>query len=347
MRKGRFKGIAACGALILILTGCGSGSVKIAEGMQAVKDLDYQTALACFEEAETQGENARLIARGRGLAYMGLTDYGQAITFFEEALGLSDGIVQAVDYDLNYYLAASYIKNGLPGDAEKTYSAVLALKPNEEDAFFLRGNVRLELGKYEEAQADFDKVMAMDAENYDRLIQIYEVLDYYGYREAGLFYLETALQSGESKMTAYDRGRIYYYMGDYQKACLELEQAKDKGGAEAYLYLGKAYEATGDYTYASNVYNAYLEKDTSNAMIYNQLGLCEMKRQDYEKALAAFQAGKNVENNTSLQTLSFNELVAYEYLGEYKTAAGLLESYLQAYPDDEEARREYGFLSTR
>ena len=47
------------------------------------------------------------------------------------------------------------------------------------------------------------------------------------------------------------------------------------------------------------------------------------------------------------QTLSFNEIVAYEYLGEYKKAAVLLDSYLQAYPDDETAKREKQFLQTR
>jgi len=39
--------------------------------------------------------------------------------------------------------------------------------------------------------------------------------------------------------------------------------------------------------------------------------------------------------------------VAYEYLGEYEQAYELLKTYLQKYPDDEQAKREYDFLSTR
>ena len=54
-----------------------------------------------------------------------------------------------------------------------------------------------------------------------------------------------------------------------------------------------------------------------------------------------------MENVSIMQTLSFNEIVAYEYLGEFEQATVLLENYLKNYPDDVQAKREYGFLSTR
>ena len=50
---------------------------------------------------------------------------------------------------------------------------------------------------------------------------------------------------------------------------------------------------------------------------------------------------------TIMQTLKFNEIVTYERLGEYQTAATLMGSYLSTYPDDEVAKREYSFLKTR
>ena len=60
---------------------------------------------------------------------MGLTEYDQAVQYFTEALELSDGWVQNVDYDMNYYLAAAYRKNGQPAEAKKVYDAILGLKP--------------------------------------------------------------------------------------------------------------------------------------------------------------------------------------------------------------------------
>ena len=190
-------------------------------------------------------------------------------------------------------------------------------------------------------------MISLDSDNYDRLIEIYQVLERFGYKDVGREYLDKAMNDAGGKMDSYCSGRMYYYLGEYKEACLELEKAKDKGDAEVYLYLGKAYEATGDYNYASSVYNSWIAKDTGSAAIYNQLGLCEMAMGNYDHALYAFQTGMKIENNTLMQTLSFNEIVAYEYLEDYQKAFVLVENYLKSYPDDEQAKRERQFLSSR
>ena len=84
-----------------------------------------------------------------------------------------------------------------------------------------------------------------------------------------------------------------------------------------------------------------------DASLYNQLGLCKIQMEEYEEALEAFQKGMEVDNCPCMQSLKFNEIVAYEYLGEFEKAKVLMESYLLTYPDDEEAKREQGFLKTR
>ena len=89
----------------------------------------------------------------------------------------------------------------------------------------------------------------------------------------------------------FDRGRISFYLGDYEQARTSLEKAQEAGGAEAASLLGQTYEALGDYNYAASVYSTYLETKEPDAAIYNQLGLCKLKGGDYEAALAAFQAG--------------------------------------------------------
>ena len=343
----RWRGVMASLAAMVIFTGCGSAEDNVTQGMQAIKDLDYQAALASFELGIEKEENERLIYRGMGIAYMGLSDYEQAITCFEQALQGSNGLVESIDYDLNYYLAAAYVKNGKLDQAESCYNAILNMNEKEKDVYFLRGSLLLDLGRYEDAIADFEKVILIEPKNYSRLIQIYEVLNHAGYEDQGQEYLQVALKENENQITPYDRGRIYYYMGEYQKAYLALEEAKQKGGADAYLYLGKSYEATGDYNYAASVYNDFINKEGANAKIYNQLGLCEIAKGNYDKALQAFQVGMGVEDNEIVQTLKFNEIVAYEYLGDYTNAKLLIDQYISTYPDDETAKRENAFLQTR
>lgn len=351
MQKGRGKNriLVTIGSLLtgILLAGCGKDTTNIAEGMSLVKELDYQAALECFAKAEEAGEDAKLRARAEGIAYMGLTQYEEAEECFLEALSYSNGLIEDMDYDINLYLAAVYTKTGDYAAAEEIYNAILALRPEDEQVLFLRGSVRLGQGNYAQSKEDMDKVVALDGKNFERIIQIYEAMAAGGYKDAGQGYLTDALQTHEAEMSYFDKGRMYYYMGEYQKAYLALEEAKGEGGVDAYLYLGRAYEATGDYNYAASVYNSYLTKVGDDARVYNQLGLCEAKKGEYEKALEAFQTGLQTQNSAMKQVLQFNEIVAYEYLGEFEKAATLMKTYLNAYPDDAQATREYEFLSTR
>ncbi len=345
----RIRALFATLIMGCLLTACGvSGEEsQTALGMAALENLEYEEALTYFNTAQENGEDVRLLYRGLGIAYMGLTRYDEAITYLEAALGASDGTVEDMDFDINYYLALAYYKSGRAQDAVKTYDAILGLRPKERDAYYLRGCVKLSQGHYEEAQADFDQAIALDSKNYDQIIRIYMVLEEHGYKELGQTYLYNAMQDNEKSISNYDIGRMYYYLEDYENAKNYLTKLATETDYGAALYLGRTYEALGDYNYASSIYAAYVENDQSKAEIYNQLGLCRMRMGEYQMALDAFQAAMNIDENNMMQTLKFNEIVAYEYMRDYKTAATLMSSYLRTYPDDEVAKREYEFLQTR
>ena len=334
---------------VLLLAGCGTQRQVsyTKQGMDAVEALAYEEALGYFDSALEEGEEKRKLYRGMGLAYMGLTQYENAILYLEAALHESGGRVEDMDFDINYYLATAYYKSGRPQDAVKAYDAILALRPKEKDACFLRGYVKLSQNQFEEASKDFDAAIALDGKDYDQMLRIYMALEEYGYKDAGITYLQKAMAENEKSISDYDMGRMCYYMGDYENArdhLSRLDTSKEYGAA---LYLGRTYEALGDYNYASGIYAGYTENDQSKAEIYNQLGLCRMEMKEYSQALEAFQATMKIEDNGMLQTLKFNEIVAYEYMGDYKTASALMSSYLTSYPDDGTAKREYEFLKTR
>lgn len=331
----------------MLLAGCGSNVNKTKEAYTAVEALDYNTALSLFDEAESEGENIRLINRGRGIAYLGLTKYDDAVSCFESVLKSGNGFVTGFDVDTAFYMATAYMKDKQYDKAAEVYNAIADIKSDSADALLLRGTAMLARGDYTSAKADFDTVINMDKRNYDRIIDICQILDYYGYGSPANEYLHAAMDADNGSMQAYDKGRIYYYLGDYQQAALLFEQNRDKGGAANAIYLGKAYEAIGEYNYATNVYSSYLAKSGDDAAVYNQLGLCNMLKNDYEAALAAFQSGMAIENSGLTQTLMYNEIVAYEYLGDFDKAKVLMRTYISSYPDDETAKRENDFLSTR
>lgn len=340
----------AAAAITAYCAGCGFGSnnENIEAGMAAVKALDYDTALVSFAAAKEAGEDERLLYRGEGLAYMGKTEYAEAVTAFETALSYSDGRVDSMDYDVNYYLATAYYKQGETDKAVGVYNAIIDMRPEERDAYYLRGIIYTENGRLDAALADFDKVIALNNKDYDRLIDIYCVLNENGYKESGQTYLQNAMDSGTRYMTNFEKGRISYYLEDYENARTYLDKAKEEEGYAAVLFLGKTHEVLGDYNYAVSVYNAYLSGGgEASPEVLNQLGLCKIELKDYQGALEAFQQAMNIEDNGMMQVLKMNEIVAYEKLGEYQQAAVLLGNYLKSYPDDAAAQREYEFLKTR
>lgn len=335
--------------LLIALTGCASkqNQENIDLGMTAIENLDYQEALTCFEKALEAGEDQELIHRGQGIAYIGLTQYEEAAEALEMSLADCDGNISDLQFDTNYYLATAYYKKGDIDSAMQVYDAIIALRQSEKTAYYLRGLLELEKENFQKAEQDFQTAIKLDPRDYNCLFDIYRSLEKYGYQEAGAAFLQEALLSEEESMSEYDKGRVYYYLKDYDNAKNYLEKARDTGTAEAILFLGRTYEALGDFNYASSVYANYLDREADSPQIQNQLGICKMQMGDYETALTAFQAGLASEDKTYMQTLKFNEIAAYEKLAQFKKATVLMESYLAQYPDDERAKREYEFLKTR
>ena len=331
------------------LTGCGSAKIKgdTLAALEQIEALEYEAALEALDAAEENGEDPAQIARARGIASFGMTEYEAAAEYFLETLSYSDWQVDDIDFDVNFYLADTYERLGDIEMAANTYSAILGLREKDVLAHYRRGADYLQLGRYEDAEADFNRALGLDPDNYDLRIEIAGRLTENGYDEVGRQYLEEFLAEKEKRLSDYDKGRIYFYMDDYENAKSYFEEARDDDDQNTVLFLGKTYEMLGDYNYATSTYQNYLTKHPEAAFIYNQLGLARIQSGDYAGAKEAFSTAKNLGTTGIEQTLSFNEIVACEYTGDFEQAKSLMATYIKKYPDDEEAAREQIFLSTR
>lgn len=358
--KRRFLGIPVLVALTASLAACGfSGTKSTQEAYAYLEDLEYDEALASFDLAEEAHEDGRMISRGRGIVFLDEARYSDAVSAFLSCLTASDGIWNDMDIDVNYYLAEAYTSMGEYESAIAVYDAILALRPAEADALFLRGSARLLMGDTVGAEADYEATIALSPSDYDRLMDIYFHLSRAGCKSLGTELLERALADDDAstsrsgRMSSFDRGRIYYCLEQYTEAQSRLEEAKSGKDPEAFVWLGRAYEATGDYNYAiTNVYTIYIDRYDPSPEVYNQLGLCYLKVEKYDLALDAFTQGLKLADQMTvdpqtLQALHFNEITAREYTGDFANAKMLMEAYVKAYPDDERADREMRFLGTR
>ncbi len=333
----------------VLLTSCTmfAGHENIDAAVEAVQNGEYENALAILEKAETEGENLENIKRVQGIANMELSRYDEAAECFLYSLSANRGYVKDQDKDTSYYLAVAQYRTGDFEEAKNTYSAIIGLYPTESDAFLQRGKTELKLGETDNAIADFNRAVKLSPNDPDLYIQIYECLNAIGMKDEGSKYLKDAMEIS-TKLTNLQKGKLYYCLGEYDQAKNALESARNvssEGGVT--LYLGRTYEALGDTNYAASLYRAYLEENSADVEIFNQLGLCCLDMGDYEGALNAFEQGLSVPDNEYEQTLKYNRIIAYEFLGQFDQAALLMKDYLAEYPADEAAAREDGFLKTR
>ncbi len=334
---------------VIFLAGC--GRMKQGEytqaGYDSIENNQFSQAMDSFDVAQENGEDPLMIARGRGIASYYLMDYQAAVDYYHESMTYTGSNVRDIDYDLNFYLAQAYEKLDEFNEAIATYTAILNLNDKDVMAYYHRGTDYLKVGEHDLAIEDFEKALSLAPGNYDLRIEVAGRLSDNYYEEEGIKYLQNFLVDNEKKLSSFDKGRIYYYMGDLENAKVYLEDARDDDDQNTVLFLGKTYEKLGDYNYAASVYDNFLKRHPESAIIYNQLGLSKLEAGDYEAALNAFMSAKNIENNGIEQTLSYNEIVATEYMGDFKKAKNLMASYLTSYPDDEAAKKENVFLSTR
>ena len=332
----------------ILLSGCGAGSGSMqSSGMTSLSAGDYQSAAASFQQGIDAHEDREACWRGLGIAYMGLGQYKEAAAAFEKALDYAGAIPTDMEYDINSYLGSCYYKLGQYQKALDVYNAVLDLHPQDADAYVLRGATRIALGDQAGMTEDFEKAISLQPTDYDRLITIYEVMTRNNLGDDGKTYLQNAIDQHGKDMSDYDLGRLSYYLEDYKSARDYLVKIQDNADDKTTILLGQTYEKLGDYNYAASVYQAYIDRDSKNAAMYNQLGLCDMEMGSYDDALTAFEAGIALGDGDMTQTLTFNEITCYEYLGDFEKAKVMMSDYLGKYPGDAAAKRENQFLQTR
>ena len=336
----------------VFLSGCGSlaGRHSIDSGFAYIESHDYASAMESFNTAEKNGEDECLIRRGKGIVYVLTGEYQSAVDELMASLAADEGIVDDMDFDTNYYLAEAYYRLGEYNKAKEVYDAIIGLHDKDTNAFYLRGVCELASGNHDGAYSDFTKAISLSAKDYSLIIMIYKSLSEYGYDEEARNILQTAMDNGSAFMTNYEKGQMAFYLGNNAEAQSYLEAARSERDQErepVILLLGQTGEKQGDYNYAISVYKTYLGENPGSAVIFNQLGMCQIRQGDYEGAIQSFQSGLDIGNSTCEQALRLNQITAYESMGNFTAAKSLMNEYLQNYPNDEVAQRENIFLSTR
>lgn len=317
------------------------------------KKLTYITALTMLSLTLMTGctnerrEN-QTAYRQIGINAMESGDYAGAVDAFNSALGQCIGKITENELDICYYKAAAQYASGDSEGAVATYTAIIDYDKKAADAYYLRGCVYLKQGNTESAVSDFDAAVQYNSDDYELYVNIYENLLAYDMTEKGEEYLNKAFDiKGNSAEDYAWRGRIYYYLGQYDNAMTELNSALDKESVIANLYIAQVYEAQSDSENAEVYYQNYVNSGAADSEAMNSLGEIEMAKGNYSGALTYLQQGIAMENVTNRRELMQNLIICYEYTFDFNSAWNVVQEYVQTYPDDASAQREYIFLKNR
>lgn len=348
MRNKKIIWMLVAGLGMTLLTGCGGENKKTYE--QANTDLEqgnYDYALNEYQACISAGYKLSQSYRGSGIVKLRTGDYQGAIDDLTSALN-DEKTGKSDQKDILEYRAAAELKAELYDQAMadcQTLAEDYSLNAND---YYLTGCVALAMDSYDEASSNFSEAYGSDS-TYEMAIQIYEAYLTQDMEADGTRYLEAALKTEAKTADDYcERGKVYYYMQDYDNARTELTTASEKGSTEAALILGMVYMAQGDTANARSFYQQYIDADGEDpAKGYNGLALCDIADGDYDSALQNISQGLGDATSDEMRDLLFNEIVVYEKKLDFSTALSKAQEYVQTFKDDEAAAKELTFLQSR
>lgn len=347
MRRG-LAALLLC--MMLVFTACGGVAplTSYERGMAALQSGDLNAAMSHFSASSQTGGEEAMGFRGMGLIHMKRQEYAEAIEAFQNSLDHVeyDSLNAAFTEDVKMYLANAYVKDGQPDKAITIYSQLLN-SSHASDAYLLRGKLYAAEKKFGQAGQDFERAIELDP-SFEVYLQIYDIYVNLNRQADGAAYLREARgRTTDSVEDSYQMGRICYLLGDYDTAKDQLSKAVGGKISGAAALLGRVYLDQGDIVSARGVFQNCIESGREISAGYNGLALCAIESGEYEDALRYVHAGLQGADAAISEELLYNEIVVYERQYDFVTALSKMESFINTYPGNTAARREYTFLKSR
>lgn len=206
-------------------------------------------------------------------------------------------------------------------EAIKNFNIATIAKPNDFEAYFLRGIAKYSLSDFSGAVEDFTKTLEIHplyvrAYHYrgvanDRLANYADAMsDYQHAISLDPFSEELHIASGAT----------YMHLKDYDKAVAEFDTALiiNPENSNAYISRGIAKRYLDDLDGALSDMNNAVYNDFFNIEAVARRGMIELEREEYQEAMNDFNYALRMDKDNPL--IYFNRAVAYLHLGDTTAA---------------------------
>lgn len=149
-------------------------------------------------------------------------------------------------------------------EAERIFNQIIAIDPNNAQAYYNLGTAQYDQGKLEEARVSYRKAIVLNPLNTDAYINLGSVLSDLGQFAEAVSNFEMAIQIDPKSSLAYNNlGTVLQQQGQLDRAKTHYQKAiqLDRNNALAYYNLGLVLKAQGETEAAADYFRRALELD--------------------------------------------------------------------------------------
>ncbi len=235
---------------------------------------------------------------GRGIAEISDTDPKAAATNIDsltEVIRRNPSSAEA--YNTR---GAAYARVGRFAEAVADFTEAAKLDPNSAAAYTNRALAERQMSQNEAARADFDRAIAANANHAPAYVGRANLLRAQGNLDQALSDLDTAIRlNPESAQAFHSLGLIYQKRNDNARAVTDFDNAIDRDPFvfAPYQARGESLVALGKYDKAIEDFNAALNVNNKSAQAWAWLGLAYDKTGNKQKAQECYQRATQLDAN--------------------------------------------------
>lgn len=206
-------------------------------------------------------------------------------------IALQSDVGLAQDIESYYESAAARSAQGDHEGAISDLNRIIAMNPQQSEAYNRRGNEYTYLQKSQEAVDDYTKAILLDPQNYSAYSNRSKLLADSGFHSMAIIDCNQAIAIAPNFATAYsNRAYVKSLLGLHEEAISDCSQAilLDPASAQAYNARAATYYALDRYTDALADYTKARELDPKDARFHFNIGLIKQNLKDPRGAVADF-----------------------------------------------------------
>ena len=279
------------GGIVLLFPLANKKDTYYYQGLALYRERDYLGAIEAYDRAILIQPKFAKAYYERGNAYFALGDLSLAIADYNRAVEIDSQFILA-----RYGLCAIYANQGEHRATIEECDRIISINPYLAAASISRGNACSALQDYQTAIQDYDRAISLNSDLAPAYFGRGAARHNLGDNRGAVEDFTELIRLEPTDNNYYNRGVIYYLLGDCDRAILDLSQALELNlnFAAAYYHRGNARYDLEDQQGATEDYNIALQLEPADIDASDEHGF-------YGRGLARSRLGKVEEARVDLQ----------------------------------------------